>query len=85
MEDLPNHIKIKILQYIPRRVQPVAIIFKTAFNMYDNDMEWWFDLDYCEFCGEQCNEESFCWQCDYPEKKYPKMYPSRTMRSSRYQ
>jgi hypothetical protein len=31
MEQLPNHIKIKILNYIPRRIHPCSIMVKTAF------------------------------------------------------
>ncbi len=79
MEDLPTHIKIKILQYIPRRVHPVATIFKNALERHGNDMDRWLDLDYCDSCGEPCNDAYLCWICDYPELKYTKIYPAGTI------
>jgi hypothetical protein len=70
MDNLPNHIKVKVLQYIPRRVHPVATIMKNAFEKYGSDLYHWGEIDYCECCGEHCNDAGFCWICDYKHRGY---------------
>ena len=40
MEQLPNHIKIKILNFIPRRVHDTAIIMKSVLRAALDDYEF---------------------------------------------
>ncbi len=52
MEQLPNHIKIQILNFIPRRVHPTAIMMRTEI---DECVGHYTDILYAE---EHCTIEA---------------------------
>jgi len=61
MELLSNEIKIQILNYIPRKVHPVSILFKDELKRGRYRFISLFEGDYCECCGEPIHELAiFC-------------------------
>ena len=70
MEHLPNHMKINIMNYIPRRIHPASIIMREAIDEcieYCADVElsdswgaWWY-----EYRILATNRNKF--ECDYAD------------------
>ena len=79
MQELPNHIWLNIIGYLPRRINPVSVFFKDAMSKAKEDIydEFQLSMKYClrsdkmkyrmfpDCCGQFYNDcGCVCRTCD---------------------